>query len=46
MPAVDPFTLREHPTYAPSEEARRILEVDGDPLPADEERTLFAQLKI
>ena len=26
--------------------ARRILEVDGDPLPADEERTLLAQLKI
>jgi predicted ABC-type ATPase len=26
--------------------ARRILEVDGDPLPAEEERTLLAHLKI
>ncbi len=26
--------------------ARRILEVDGDPLPADEERALLAHLKI
>ena len=26
--------------------ARRILEVDGDPLPADEERALLSHLKI
>lgn len=26
--------------------ARRILEVDGDPLPPEEERTLLAHLKI
>eukprot|EP01035_Chromulina_nebulosa_P036460 gene36460-biopygen23954 len=26
--------------------ARRILEVDGDPLPAEEERALLAHLKI